>query len=44
MILSVNSTPSAGYYTFLIHSSDGIDSPPYRVTTETYTTVIPLAR
>ena len=41
MILSANSTPYAGYYTFLIRASDGGDPQPYRVTAKTYMTVNP---
>lgn len=40
MIFSVNSLPSAGYYTFLIQSSDG-QVKRYRVSTEAYTVIDP---
>ena len=41
MILSVNSTPSADYYTFSIQASGETTPQIYRVTTQTYMTVCP---
>ena len=41
MILSVNSDPSAGYYTFQIQGSGSKDPQKYRVSAHQYLTVTP---
>jgi hypothetical protein len=41
MILSVNSTPAVGYYTFAIQASDGSPTQTYRVSTQQYTAIDP---